>query len=243
MASYWDWLPAVIGAGATIYGASVASKARDRATQQANIATQQSTQAIVDSNREATDASTKAIESAESIMLDQQRSASPGLIGIQNIIGRGEGLTPIQGEGLVDARRRTVDALQGSSLRGSARATSATIRDVEDRLKNSYIDRNRNRADQAASNLSGQYFNAGKNVADLNLRKGQVVSSGLINSGSAVGRGIYEQGQNTAINTQNRATTRGTAIGDITAVITDQMKERNQRDKDSAYRSEKPSEE
>lgn len=227
MASYWDWVPALITAGATIYGANAASKARSRATQQANLANQRATQTIVDSNKQATDAYVQASKSAENIMREQQYAASPGLVSIQNVIGRGEELTPLQKQSLEDARRRTLDTLRGGSLRGSARATSATIRDVESRMKNQYIDMNRNRADRAAANLSGQYFNAGNNVANLNLGRGNAVSSGLLNSGRAAGAGIDTIGQNNAIDTINRATTRGTAIGDISAIIADQIKERN----------------
>lgn len=242
MASFWDWVPTLITAGTAIYGANLAQEAREEATQQANQATQQSTQAIVDANREATAANVEAIEAAQEMMKEQQYAASPGLVSVQNIIGRGEELTPVQEQGLTDARRRTLDALQGGSLRGSARATAETVRDVEGRMRDQYIDTNRMRADQAASNLAGQYFNAGRNVADLNLQKGATTSAGLLNTGTAQAGGLNQMGQNLATNTINTAVTQGSAIGDVTALIADKLKEEGTRERNSAYGSTRPRE-
>lgn len=215
--SSWDWLiklaPAVIGAGATMYGASQQSKAQEQAAQGAATAQQQATAAEQESLR-----------IARENMLRQQSAASPGLVGVQQIIGRGEALTPLQEQSLEDARRSTLNTLQGGSLRGSARATAATVADVEGRMKNQFIEMNRNRADQAASNLSGQYFNAGNNVSNLDLKTGASASQGLL----GVGNTDYA-------NTLNQGVIKGQAIGDIGAVIADSLKTSQQEKRDSSY--------
>lgn len=215
--SFWDWvkpaLPVLIGAGATIYGANLQSKANNQAAQIATTA-----------NQGSTDAQLKSIDVAEKTMQTQQRAASPGLIAIQNIIGRGSSLTPEQQIALDDARRTTLDSLGGSGVRGSARATVAAVNDVEGRMRGGFLSTNQAKSDQAASNLSGQYFNAGNNIADLNLASGKTVSQGLLNSGDI-----------NAANTMGQATLKGTAIGDIGAVIADQIKASNQEKRDSSY--------
>lgn len=215
--SFWDFAlklaPTVIAAGATIYGAKQASEANDKAAQTASKA-----------QAGATAAELEAIKVAEGTMRQQQQQASPGLMRIQDVIGRSEALTPEQQIALNDARRTTVDTLAGGGLRGSARATVAAVRDVEGRMQGDMVAANRQRADQAASNLSGQYFNAGNNVANLNLATGKSVSAGLINTGDI-----------NAANTMGQANIKGQAIGDIGAVIADQIKSSQQEARDSSY--------
>lgn len=216
----FDWLnlavkalPAVIGAGATIYGASQASKAQNQGAQIATAAQNQ-----------ATAAEQEAIRNAQTNMRLQQQAASPGLMAMQGIIGRGEALTPYQEQALADARRRAVDTLQGGSVRGSARATAATVADVEGRMRGQFMEQNRNRSDQAASNLSGQYFGAGDKISNYNLGAGQSASQGLL----GVGATDYA-------NAINQGVIKGQAIGNIGAVIADSIKNDDIKTRESSY--------
>lgn len=217
MASFWDWvpklLPTVIAAGATIYGANQASKAQDKAAETARQA-----------NQQATDAQLQALRLAEQNQQRMQAVASPGLMRVQSVIGRGDQLTPEQMLALQDARRTTVDTLQGSGLRGSARATAATINDVEGRMRTGFMAQNRNQADNAAQALSGQYFNAGNSIANLNQQAGNAVSQGLLNTGQADVNSMINQGS-----------IKGQAIGNIGAVIADQFKSDDQKERDRVY--------
>lgn len=215
--SFWDFipklLPTVIAAGATVYGAKMASDAQKDARKTANVA-----------QTKATDAQLEGIRAAEQNTQQLQSAASPGLMRIQSVIGRGEALTPEQILALNDARRTTLDTLQGGSLRGSARATVASVNDVENRMRTNMVAQNRNQADSAASSLSGQYFNAGNNISNLNRDAGNTVSQGLINTGQ------------TDVNTgMNQGLIKGQAIGDIGAVIADAMKKKDQERRDSSY--------
>lgn len=205
--SFWSFVgniaPTLIGAGTTLYGASQAKKADNKATQQ-----------LLEAQQQASAQEQEAIRLAQARLIEQQQQASPGLTGLQEIIGRGARLNPEQQRSIDDARRRSLDALQGGSLRGSARATAATVADVEGRMRDQYMTSNQSRADQAASNLSGQYFNAGQNIADLNLRSGSSASSGLTNMGNI-----------TAANTVGTAARSGEALGHIGALIADEIKQ------------------
>ena len=213
MASFWDFVPTLANVAATAYGAKMASDA-----------TKDASKTLTSAQGQATEAELKAIETARQVFAQQQKDASPGLLATQEIIGRGERLTPLQARQIEDTRRRTVDALQGGGLRGSARATVAAVNDVEGRMYDQFLDSNRSRADVAASNLSGQYFNAGKNMGDLDLKTGQSISSGLTTMGDI-----------NANTTVGLANTKGQAIGDIAAVIANQFKKDS---KPSSYKNE-----
>lgn len=204
----------MIQAGATLLGA-----------RQKNNASQQAADTAVVAQQRATAAEVAAIQVAQGQLNEQKLQASPGLVAQQEIIGRKDQLTPFQMQQISDSRRTTLDALQGGSLRGSARATAEAVSDVEGRQVNQFLEANQSRADQAATNLSGQYFNAGNNVANLNLKAGDSVSQGLISQGDVQSANIVGRGKIT-----------GQAIGDIGAVIAEQIKKSNQEKKDSSYK-------
>lgn len=233
--SFWDFVPTLISAGTTLWGASQASKTKAQAANQEIQANERSTQQLVDAQNRATDAQLEGIRVATDMQKQQQRAAVPGLIQTQRIIGHGDALTPTQQTAISDARRTTLDALQGGSLRGSARATAATVRDVEGRMTDNFIQSNQNRIDNAASRLTGQYFNAGDNVAELNMSAGDAASKGILGVGQSTANNTATQGQINSINTQNQGFISGSAIGDIGAVIADQIKRSNDEERDSSY--------
>ncbi len=209
--SWWDWVPTLLKVGTTAWGAS----------QHAN-ATQAAAQTAANATNAATDAQLQGLELTRQTMQQQQAAASPGLVTMQNMITRGPGLTPVQQTALDEARRTTLDSLRGSGLRGSARATAATVKKVEGDMRNQYINANQNRADQAAQTLSGQYFNAGNNIANLQSKAGTAVSQGLttvgvLNASAQLGT----------------ANTTGKAVGDIGAIIADEIK--NNQKRESSY--------
>lgn len=223
--SFWDFVPDIITVGASLWGADQQQKANTQSAEVAAQANTQSAEQLLQAQQEATAAQQAGIEAATDVYQMQRADASPGLIHNQNIIGRGADLIPAQQRALDEARRTTIDSLHGGALRGSARATAATVGDVEGRMRDSYLEQNRNRADQAASNLSGQYFNAGSNEANMNLQTGNTASQGLINTGQITSSNTQEQAKNTINANQNTASIKGAAIGDISAVIADQVKQ------------------
>lgn len=214
---FWDGLlklaPAIATVGATVYGANLASDAADKAASQ-----------TTEASKRATAAQQESLRVAEENMRRQQAAASPGLIRMQQVVGRGDNLTPVQQAALDDARRTTLDALQGGSVRGSARATAEAVRDVDGRMTDQFIQTNRQQSDNAAQNLASQYFGAGNTMANIQTNQGTVASQGLMNAGNIAGA-----------NTMGQATIKGNAIGDISAVIADQMKQSANEKRASSY--------
>lgn len=211
--SFWNFIKDVAPIAATIYGASQTSKASNAATQQANQA-----------NKDATQIQLKSLEDANRNLEVNRAAASPGLLRTQEIIARGSTLTPEQIMAVEDSRREGINALKGSSLRGSARATSAIVNDIDTRQRNNFMATNQSNADSAAKGLATQYFGAGADVANLQAKQGTVASQGLINSGNLI-----------AQNTLGQAATRGNAIGDISAILTNKAKQSIQDERDQNY--------
>lgn len=215
--AFWDFAkvlaPTLISGAATLYGTKVASDASDKSSAR-----------LIDAQNRATAAEEKALAAATKTQQQQQEMASPGLMAMRDMVGQGDVLTPQQMRLLDEARRKTADSLQGGGLRGSARATAATIADVEGRMTDQFMDSNRTRADGAATTLAGRYFGAGDNISTLTQKTGQSVSNNLINTGNV-----------DAANIQGQAALKGNAIGDIGALIADQFKIDNQKRRDSSY--------
>lgn len=78
-------------------------------------------------------------------------------------------LTPAQQIQMADLRRRSQIALNNSGLRGSTRATTASIYDVEARGNAGMVASNTERADSAARVLSGQGGSAQMQAAQVPL--------------------------------------------------------------------------
>lgn len=202
MESFWNWAPTLIQGGLTLWGASQQADAVNNA-------------AVMSANAQnsATQAQLQGLEDARQIAVQQQAAASPGLTAMQNMITRGPGLNPAQQTALDDSRRTTIDSLHGSGLRGSGRATVAAVRKVEGDMRDQYLNQNQNRADNAAGALSSQYFNAGNNLASNATSQGNAISQGLTSVGDINASGALGQ-----------SGISGKAIGDIGAIIADEIK-------------------
>lgn len=215
--SFWnfvtDLLPIAVPAAATIYGAKQTSDANNKAAQQMMQAQQSATQMELEKLRQA----------QENLEVNR-RAASPGLIATQEIIARGARLTPEQKMAVQDSRQQAVNSLRGSSLRGSGRATSAIISDVDNRVRNNFMSQNQNAADTAARGLAGQYFGAGQSIANTQAAQGRTASEGLTSTGTIQGANTIGQGA-----------VRGQAIGDVGAIIADSLKDNLAKKRDSSY--------
>ena len=213
MASFWDFLPTALTIGATLYGADQSSKANTQAANTMAKAQTAGTAAQVD-----------ALKLAQHELDVNRTAASPGLLATQEIINRGSRLTPEQELAVTDSRAQALNALKGSSLRGSARATSAVVSDTDQRVRNNFMSQNQNQANSAALGLGGQFFSAGQNLANTAAKTGDVISQGLVNTGDIYGANTIGQGA-----------LRGQAIGDVGAVIADTIKDGVKKERDSSY--------
>ncbi len=211
--SFWDFLPAALTIGASLYGTSQASKANNKAAD-----------TMAGAQKSGTAAQLAGIEAAKKQIAIDQAAASPGLLAEQAVINRGSALTPEQELQVADSREQALNALKGSSLRGSARATSAIVADTDQRVRDNLMQQNLNRADTAAAGLSGQYFNAGNSLANNATNAGTVASQGLVNTGDINAANSIGQGKLT-----------GQAIGDVGALISDNVKNNLQQTRNSTY--------
>lgn len=214
MASFWDFVTPLIPVAATLYGLNQTTKASNKAAD-----------TMAAAQEHGTDAQLEGLKMAKQELAVNRTAASPGLLATQEIINRGATLNPAQLQAVEDSRQTSLNALKGSSLRGSARATSAIVADTDKRVRDNLMQQNQTRADTAATGLSSQYFGAGNNMANNSTAAGGVISQGLVNTGDI-----------NAANTIGQANLRGQAIGDIGATIADTIKDNVQKERDSTYK-------
>lgn len=213
--SFWSFLPTALTAASVVYGANLQSKTNDKATRQ-----------MVEAQNRATQAQVDALNTARQELNVNRQAASPGLLATQEIIARGARLTPQQETAVADSRAQALNALRGSSLRGSARTTSAIVSDTDQRTRDNFMAQNQNRADTAGLQLAGQYFGAGRDVANTAAQTGSAVSQGLTNNGIV-----------TASNTMGQGNLMGQTIGDVGSIIANSMKDDLAKERDSSYRT------
>lgn len=214
--SFWNFVKDVaplLMAGATLYGASSSSKASEKAAN-----------TMASAQREGTAAQLQGLKMAKEELAINRTAASPGLLATQEVINRGAALTPQQQQAVADSREQALNALKGSSLRGSARATSAIVADTDQRVRDNFASQNQGRADTAAMNLSNNFFSAGNNMSNNATQAGGVISQGLVNTGNI-----------NAANTLGQGALSGQAIGDIGAIIADAAKSKVKEERDSSY--------
>lgn len=226
--SWYDWVPQV---ASDIYGAITKTNANNQAAQTATAATQQATQQELEGLTAAQ--GSYAASRANDAALQEQ--AAPGVGQQQLAIAQQNTLTPAQQLALTEARRQSINALNSSDLRGSGRATVATVKNVDDNLSASLMAQNRARADAAAGTLSNQYFTTGRDINTQN----QLTGAAQIQSGKVAGAGTQDIGaiqsgqtlNNAALDTGTAASVgdavSGKAINDVNSAVNQYNKYRS----------------
>lgn len=144
--------------------------------------------------------------------------AAPGVARLRQTVASPGRLTPVQADELQDTRRRTLNDLSRSGLRGSGRAVTTAFKNVESDFVNKALDANRQRGDQAASELAGPFFNATGQTANLVLKGADAESGALADQGEA------QQGKTIA-----NANLAGQTLGDVSSLIASEVKGRESR--------------
>lgn len=225
-----SWFDTLFKVAVPLVSTIFTNSGNDKATSQANQATQQQMLAQQQANQLAQ----QKLGLAKQEYQGMQAAAAPGVERMRTLaLSDPNTLTPTQMTALEEAQRQTLNGLANSGLRGSGRAVTASIRDVQGGLRNQFVDSNRVRADNAASALSGQFFNSGTNAAGVNSMQANVDQNTGANNANYLG----QIGTNTAANTTANTSTIGKAIGDIGAIINEELKNKY---KESSYG--KPSE-
>jgi hypothetical protein len=239
MASGWfgnflsdgGWVGPALMAGATLYVGQQAAAANVQAAQIAQqtanrqLAMQAQQNALADQRFQQTSA-----------MLEEQKAqAAPSVAKLQQTAASDPNmLTPEQEQQVADTRRTALSALQVSGLRGSGRATVATVRRTEDDTKNRLISQNQGRVDAANNALSSQYFNTTGQQVGAATNQNVVGQQGAATQAGIVG----QQGATEANSLLANTSLYGRAVGDVAAVTADALKEGRR----SYYRDNRPGE-
>lgn len=214
-----DFIAPMIKVGADLIGGRNARRANDRAIEESQRGAAQRAADIRAGNARATERLDELI-----------RQAAPGTQSLRDAAIADPGdLTPSQQRSLDTTRRNTAATLAASSLRGSGRAITASIRDVEAGAKAGFRDSNQQRADRAAGQLQQQVPGAIQAQAGLDAGTGQATGFAAQQVGSAGAAG-------TVANAENRGRTRGRALADISSIALDEIARRPRK---SSFRETK----
>ena len=215
-------LGSLISAGGAVASAAISSSANTRAAEIANQGATRQSDAIVAGNRQA--------QQRFDTIQDQ---TAPGVSHLRTTALSSPGqLTPDQQFQLDEARRSSLTALNASDLRGSGRATTAVLKDVESNFRNTAIGQNRQRKDNAANALANQNFGAQTAGANLDAQQGRDVGAAQATTGNT----------NADLVTSN-ARLSGQALADVSSIISDATKKRESRFGESEARREAEEEE
>lgn len=202
-----DVASSLIDAGASLGGAFISSQANEAAADR-----------VAQAEEERARATERASLRADRRFQEQRDLAAPGTERLRDIVVNPQGLTPEQQRGLEDARREANATLAASGLRGSGRAVTAALKDIDENFRARAIESNIGRADRAASQLSGEGFRAGEQAINTGLR-------GDIGASEARTSGEFNRARAGIAN----AGLRGAALGDISSIISDQIKARGRQ--------------
>lgn len=198
---------AIAGGVATLGGALISSSANERAAEKSAAAAKAQADAITAGN-----------QAAQQRFETVQAQTQPGLDHLRGVVTNSQGLTPEQQRELEDVRRRSLDTISRSGLRGSGRAVTAALRGVEEGYVGRAIESNRSRADAAAGRLANPYFDAAGNMANLDASTGRAQGS------AAMSAGLDDAAAGLAT-----GSVRGQALGDIASLIASDRKGREGR--------------
>lgn len=233
--SWFDWVPSLLNDASSIYGNIVKTGANNQAAQVSTAAQQTATADELQGLNAAKGNYGASVANDQSM----QNQSAPGVAQQQQEIAQQNVLTPAQQLALTNAQRQSINDLNASGLAGSGRAATASANYVGNELTTGALAQNRNRADTAASALSGQYFNAGQNIntqnsniANANVRAGQVAGAGAlgvgaIGSGNIIGNAGVDASTAQSVAGGTTTPLAGQAIGDINSQVNAYNKSRS----------------
>jgi hypothetical protein len=181
-------------------------------------------------NKSASKSQAKALKEANAIEREKlaegtkqygeiKEMAAPGISYLRNLIQVPTGgLYADQVAAQEENRRQGLNDLSHSGLRGSGRAVTASLKRIDSDFVNGALAQNRGARQQAATTLTGPFFNAGSNIASATINGGRSEADNVADMGAT-------KGNETLANTQLI----GKAIGDIGSLAASEMKGRDSR--------------
>lgn len=225
------WVGPALMAGATLYVGQQAAAAN---VQAANIAAQTANRQMA-LQQEANVLAQQRYDQTNAMLEQQKAQAAPAVAKLQQVAASDPyAMTPEQDQQISDTRRTALSALQVSGLRGSGRATVATVRRTEDDTRGRLVAQNQARVDAANNSLSNQYFNTtGQQVNAASSQN--AANQNAANTASGI---LGQQGSTDANALLANTQVYGRAVGDVAAVTADALKEGRR----SYYRENRPGE-
>lgn len=195
--------------GAGILGNYTTQKANVKNTKVFN----QQQQAAADARNAAQAQAQQQFVQNQQMFQQNQAMTSPGVAFQQGQVATANSgqLTAAQELALDDARRRSENALAVSGLRGSGRATTGIIKDVEGTLRANFMDQNLQRGQNAASALSQQFFNSSQQVAG----ESDNIARSQVQIGDNQARSLIDQSNASAKNADANTRLKAGMIGSI----------------------------
>lgn len=161
-----SWANGLIDIGTTVADTALGLYS-NRETQKANERAARDISDAYSRNAEATEAANLAAqERFERLAADGQ----PGVTYLKRVASSDPyDMTPGQRQSLEEMRRETVNTLARSGLRGSGRAMTAALKEVDSDARNNFINANLARTDQAAGRLSNIATSSNRAAADYGV--------------------------------------------------------------------------
>lgn len=166
-----------VDTGLSLYSGYETKKANEEAARGIVEANNRNAEAVEAANRDAQ-------ERFERLAADGQ----PGVTYLKRLASNDPyQLTPGQEQSLAENRREAVNSLSRSGLRGSGRAVTAALKEVDSDLRNNYVNSNLSRSDQAAGQLAGISTTANRASADYGVDAARYGTGNLASSADVTG--------------------------------------------------------
>jgi len=190
----WPLIGSAIGAGSSLLGAFMGSKANAQAAQQAEQAYQTGIDQLTTTNNQ-----------VQGQLQAGAQQTAPGTSYLRGVVAAPQDLTAAQKLALDDIRRNETNTIRTSALQGSGRTAAALLRDTENRFTLDALDKNRARADTAAGTLANENYgynigaantaaDFGKSIASLSTQKGLVPAQETLANGQLWGKALGDVG-------------------------------------------------
>lgn len=151
----------LIGAAASIGGALIGSEANKDAAERISTSSLEGAHIAADAYRDAAEIAAQGGRDAQARIEPLRAQSEPAISYLRRVMVQDPAmLTPAQQTMRADLMRRANTQLASSGLRGSGRAVTASIRDVDRRLHDDAYGENLRRADTAAGRLAGVHTSA-----------------------------------------------------------------------------------
>jgi hypothetical protein len=242
-----SWLDALLGIGGNIAGALIGSNADQNAANTVAQSNTQAAQIYADAQARGLDQYKQLVDQAmnEATAYDAQANqvyggmaaeSAPAISYLrQTAFANPYQLTPEQQSARDDTLRQASQNLAASGLRGAGRSGVAVLDKAMTDFDNNAFTANRNRADNAASQIYGENQNAQNNIAATDRQTGSTRANMLAGQGTAAMNAAQNTGNFAAQATQNTGQTQanadtadasqwGSAMGAISSIIANNQK-------------------